>query len=336
MKMELSDFDYDLSKDLIAQKAVFPKDNSRLMIVVGDSIEHKHFYNIIDYLNKDDVLVINESRVSRAKIVGKKETGGKAELILCGKIDSRTFECRIKSSKVGVGNRYVFGRALSAEVIKKEKDIFTARFSKPVNKKIISRLFELPAPPYVKRRVSEKEYQTVYSKKEGSLAAPTAGLHFTKKLLEKIRKKGIKIAKVCLHIDFGTFLPVRGRIEEHTMHEEYFEIDRKNADIINKRKGRLIAVGTTSVRVLESAADKNGKIMAKKGKTVLFIYPGYKFRTKIDALITNFHLPKSTLLMLVSAYYGRENMFWVYDEAIKNGYRFYSLGDAMMLVKNVV
>lgn len=335
MKMELSDFDYDLPKDLIAQKAVFPKDNSRLMIIIGNSIEHKHFHDIIDYLNKDDVLVINESRVSRAKIAGKKETGGKAELILCGKIDSRTFECRIKSSRVRVGNRYVFGKGLSAELIKKDKDIFTARFSKPLNK-ITSGLFELPAPPYVKRRVSEKEYQTVYSKKEGSLAAPTAGLHFTKKLLGKIRKKGVKIAKICLHIDFGTFLPVRGRIEEHTMHEEYFEIDRKNADIINKRKGRLIAVGTTSVRVLESAAGKNGKVMAKKGKTALFIYPSYKFRTKIDALITNFHLPKSTLLMLVSAYYGRENMFLAYDGAIRERYRFYSLGDAMMLVKNIV
>lgn len=334
MKMELDDFDYGLPKELIAQKAAVPKDSSRLMVVKGDKIEYKHFYEIIDYLNKDDVLVINETKVSRAKITGKKMTGSKAELILCDKIDDNTFGCRIKSNKVRVGNEYVFAKGLRCRIIGQEKDVFTVKFNKRIDKKIINNLFELPLPPYVKRRISkEAEYQTVYSKKSGSLAAPTAGLHFTRKLLQKIRKKGVKIAKVCLHIDFGTFLPVRDRIEEHKMHEEYFEIDRKNAEIINRRKGRLVAVGTTSVRTLESAADGKGRIIVKKGRTDIFIYPGYEFRTNIDAMITNFHLPKSTLLMLVSAYYGRERILSAYEEAIKRKYRFYSLGDGMILIK---
>lgn len=332
--LNLNDFDYELPKKLIAQKAAVPKDSSRLMVVKGDKIEYKHFYEIIDYLNKDDVLVINETKVSRAKITGKKMTGSKAELILCDKIDDNTFGCRIKSNKVRVGNEYVFAKGLRCRIIGQEKDVFTVKFNKRIDKKIINNLFELPLPPYVKRRISkEAEYQTVYSKKTGSLAAPTAGLHFTRKLLQKIRKKGVKIAKICLHIDFGTFLPVRGRIEEHRMHEEYFEIDRKNAEIINSRKRRLVAVGTTSVRALESAADGKGRIIAKKGRTDIFIYPGYEFRTNIDAMITNFHLPKSTLLMLVSAYYGRERILSAYEEAIKRKYRFYSLGDGMILIK---
>ncbi|MCX8147611.1 MAG: tRNA preQ1(34) S-adenosylmethionine ribosyltransferase-isomerase QueA, partial [Candidatus Woesearchaeota archaeon] len=313
--MDINDFDYYLPKELIAQKAARPKDSSRLMVLKNDKIEHKHFYDIVDYLQKNDVLVINESKVIRAKICGKKATGGNAALILCGKVnekdekESRIFKARIKANKVRVGDKYIFRGGLSCEVIGQEKDIFTVRFNKPITKNIKKRFFELPAPPYVKRKLTKNsEYQTIYSRKEGSLAAPTAGLHFTRKLLRKIKKKGVKIAKVCLHIDFGTFLPVRGKVEEHKMHEEYFEIDKKNADIINSRKGRLIAVGTTSVRALESSADENGKIMPKKGETDLFIYPGYKFKTKIDALITNFHLPKSTLLMLVSAYYGREKI----------------------------
>jgi S-adenosylmethionine:tRNA ribosyltransferase-isomerase len=332
--MQLDDFNYELPEERIAQEAVKPKDSSRLMVVKNDSIEHRHFHNLIDYLQEGDVLVINESKVSRAKIEGNKITGSKVEIILCEKINNTTFKARIKANKVRVGNKYDFhdGR-LKAEVIGQDKDIFVVEFDKEISNEIIDKYFELPLPPYVKRKINdESEYQTVYSKKEGSLAAPTAGLHFTDELLNKIKDKGVKIATVCLHVDFGTFLPVRGNIKDHKMHEEYYEIDEAAAKTINNRKGRLICVGTTSVRTLESAADSQGKIAPSKNKTEIFIYPGYKFKNKIDCLVTNFHLPKSTLLMLVSAYYGRENILKAYEEAIKEKYRFYSLGDAMLLI----
>ena len=328
--MELSDFDYNLPKGLIAQKPVTPKDHSRLM-VVGKKIEHKHFYDIINYLKKDDVLVINDTKVSRAKIQGKKITGGKIELILCNKLNQETFEARISGNKIRAGQKYIFADKLKCEVLNQDKDIFTVKFNKPITDELRLKLFELPTPPYVKRKISkDSEYQTVYSKESGSVAAPTAGLHFTKELLKKIQDKGIKIARVCLHVDFGTFLPVRGKIQEHKIHKEYFEITKENADIINKRKARLIAVGTTSVRALESSC-KNGKILPTQASTDIFIYPGYKFKIKIDALITNFHFPKSTLLMLVSAYFGREKILEAYKIAVKEKYSFYSLGDAMLL-----
>ena len=329
MKMELSDFDYNLPKELIAQKPAAPKDHSRLM-VVGRIIKHQYFYDIINYLKKDDVLVINDTKVSRAKIQGRKITGSKIELILCKKLNSTGFECRIKGNKIRIGNKYVFG-SLQCEVIAQKNDIFTVKFNKPITQEIINKLFELPLPPYVKRKIqNDSEYQTVYSDKEGSLAAPTAGLHFTNGLLKKIQDKGVKIARICLHVDFSTFLPVCGKIQEHKMHKEYFEITKENAGIINNRKGRLITVGTTSVRALESSC-KNGKILPQKTLTEIFIYPGYRFKTKIDALITNFHFPKSTLLMLVSAYFGREKILEAYKIAVKEKYHFYSLGDAMLL-----
>jgi len=198
----------------------------------------------------------------------------------------------------------------------------------------VDAIFELPTPPYFKRKLeNDSEYQTVYSKKDGSLAAPTAGLHFTPELLTQIKKKGVKIAKVLLHVDFGTFLEIKGKIKEHHMHEEYFEVSKEAADTINNCKGRLVVVGTTSVRTLESAVDAKGKVIAQKSRTSIFIYPGYRFRNRIDLLITNFHLPESTLIMLVSAYYGREKVLAAYSEAIKQKYRFYSLGDAMLLIK---
>jgi len=332
--MELSDFYYELPKELIAQKAMVPKDHSRLMVLNKGKIEHRHFYDIINYLKKDDVLVINETKVSKARVCGRKLTGSAVELILCKKLAPKRYECRIKGNRIRLGNRYMFGEGLGCEVVARDNDIFTVEFSSPITKKLIDTLFELPTPPYVKRKLgSDLEYQTVYSRKEGSLAAPTAGLHFTPELLARIKQKGVKIAKVLLHVDFGTFLEIKGRIEEHHMHEEYFEVSKAAADTINHRKGRLILVGTTSVRTLESAADANGKIIHQKSRTSIFIYPGYTFKNRIDALITNFHLPESTLIMLVSAYYSREKILQAYQEAIRQKYRFYSLGDAMLLIR---
>jgi S-adenosylmethionine:tRNA ribosyltransferase-isomerase len=327
--MKLSDFDYTLPEELIAQEPISPRDHSRLM-VLNSRIEHKHFYNIIDYLKKGDVLVINETKVEHAKITGIKQTGTKVELIAVKVLGDRC-RCRLKTKNPKPGNRLIFGKFIGT-IVEQEGEEFIVEFNKDVNY-ILKKIGELPTPSYIKKKLEkDSQYQTVYSKKLGSMAAPTAGLHFTKGLLKKIEDKGVKIAKVTLHVDFGTFLPVRD-IKKKTLHREYFEIDEKNADIINKRKGKLIVVGTTSVRALESVADKHGKIAAKTGTTELFIKPGYRFKTKIDAMITNFHLPKSTLLMLVSAFFGRKKILDAYKVAIKKRYRLFSFGDAMLILK---
>ncbi len=330
--MKLNDFDYKLPKELIAQKPLRPRDISKLMVLKNGKIKQDIFRNIINYLEKGDVLVLNETKVIRSKLVGKKETGSHAELIILNENQNkkgRIYACRIKASNPRIGTRFVFKNNLTGEIVKKENDLFYVKF----NRKIKESELELPLPPYVKSKVEKEEYyQTAYAKKQGSVAAPTAGFHFTEELLDKIKNKGIKIAKVCLHIDFGTFLPVRD-LDNHKMHKEFFSLDKKNAELINSRKGRLIAVGTTSVRTLESCSDENGKVHAKTGYTELFIYPGYKFKTKIDALITNFHLPKSTLLLLVCAYYRREKILDAYSEAVKKRYRFYSFGDGMIILK---
>jgi S-adenosylmethionine:tRNA ribosyltransferase-isomerase len=273
--------------------------------------------------------VINETKVIPAKLKGNKLTGGKVELIV-REFNKNKCKCILKIRNPKIGTKMRFGK-YSGELIGIEKESFIVEFDENISK-IMKQIGELPTPSYIKRKIDKNsQYQTVYSSKKGSVAAPTAGLHFTKKLLNQIKKKGIKIAKVCLHVDFGTFLPVRD-INKNTLHEEYFEIDKKNADIINNRKGRLFVVGTTSVRLLESA-NKNKKIIPKKGKTEIFIKPGYKFKTKIDALITNFHLPKSTLLMLVSAFIGTKKILNAYKIAVKNNYRFFSFGDAMLIFK---
>ena len=325
--MKLTDFDYSLPIGMIAQEPVSPRDNSRLM-VVNSKIEHKRFSDIVDYLSKGDVLVVNETKVVPAKIVGKKKTGTKVELIV-EKVNGRKAECWIKSKNPRVGNRLIFGKFIG-EIVKQKKAQVSVVFNADVNL-IMKKIGEMPIPPYVKRKLDrDSQYQTVYSKKKGSIAAPTAGLHFTKRLLKKIKAKGVKLAKVCLHVDFGTFLPVRD-LKGHKMHPEYFEVDKKNAAIINNAK-RLIVVGTTSMRALESVA-KNGKIKAGKGNTALFVKPGYRFKMKYDAMITNFHLPKSTLLMLVSAFVGRKKILKAYKEAVKKKYRFFSFGDAMLLCK---
>ncbi|MEE9525022.1 MAG: tRNA preQ1(34) S-adenosylmethionine ribosyltransferase-isomerase QueA [Candidatus Woesearchaeota archaeon] len=326
--MKLEDFDYNLPEERIAQSPISPRDSSKLM-VINSKIEHKHFYDITDYLEKGDVLVVNETKVVHAKLIGEKSTGTKVELIV-EEIKGRKAECWIKSKNPKVGNRLIFGKYIG-KIIKEDKAQVLVEFNEEVDK-ILKEKGILPTPPYIKRKLdSDSQYQTVYSKKKGSVAAPTAGLHFTKRLLDKIKKKGVKIAKVTLHIDFGTFLPVRN-INKKKLHKEYFEIDKNNAKIINNAK-RLIVVGTTSMRALESVADKHGKIRTKKGNTELFIKPGYRFKLKYNAMITNFHLPKSTLLMLVSAFIGRKKILDAYKLAVKNKYRFFSFGDAMLLLK---
>ncbi len=334
LKVDPEEFDYDLSPGLIAQHAVVPKDHARMLVVQGDNITHHNFYDLPSFLNEGDILVINETKVSKAKIRGKKATGGNAELVLCETVDDRTFKCRIKSRNVLIGNRYIFSD-LEGTVIAKDYDIFTVQFDRPITEEVRAHLFELPTPPYIKQALSsDEEYQTVYAKEEGSLAAPTAGLHFTQDLLDNLRKKGVVIVKVCLHVDYGTFMTVRGRLQDHRMHEEYFEVSKEAADLINNRKRRLFCVGTTSVRTLESAADDAGIIIPQRSKTDIFIYPGYEWKNRIQGLITNFHLPKSTLLMLVSSYIGKEQIFSAYKEAIKERYRFYSLGDATLLLND--
>ena len=437
--MKRSDFDYNLPKELIAQKPAEVRHDSHLMIVKKDGkgrniIEHKHFYDIIDYLKEGDVLVVNNTKVLPFKFLGRKETGGKAEMILGNRIvddedykgeinykkdykenykkGKNRYECRIKTTKARIGTKLIFGDntkkedkkyqkeklshetcwsmsgdnkekeikscfqshiRIKATIVDKIEDKYIIEFDRDYSVEELSMIGEIPLPPYIKDYKGDvSKYQTVYSRyyerrnnenedrknnveKTGSIAAPTAGLHFTDELLDKIRKKGVKIAEVCLHVSFGTFIPVRyDDIIKHKMEAEYYIVDEKSANIINSRKftdkngkfidtngiektGRLFVVGTTALKTLETAADDNGKsdgdrkICAKKGWSSLFIYPGYKFRC-VDAMITNFHLPRSTLLLLVSAFAGRECILAAYETAKAEGYRFYSFGDAMLIV----
>ncbi len=332
--MDLLDYDYRLPNELIAQAPSEPKSSSRLMVIKGKKIEHKRFYDILDYLNKGDVLVVNETKVSKNKIVGMKSTGSKVEVILMRQDKPYVYTCRIKG-KAKVGSILLFRQGLNAEVIENIDGVYKIRFNKKNISRIIGEIGELPLPPYVREKLkSPSQYQTVYSKKGGSLAAPTAGLHFTEELMDKIKKKGIKIASICLHVGFGTFLPIRCSVEEHPMEPEYYEISGRAAETINLRKGRLIVVGTTTLKTLESSCTEEGKVKPGKGWSNIFIYPPYRFKSNPDALITNFHLPKSTLILLVSAYYGRDNILRAYKEAVKEKYRFYSLGDATLLLRD--
>jgi len=330
-KTSIDDYDYDLPKELIAQEQIKPRTHSRLMVLKNNKIIHDRFCNIINYLKKDDILVINETKVLRIKLSGKKETGGKISLMLVLKKDNHTAECVFKGN-LKQGNLLYFSKGIKGEITKRKENKVEVKFNKSINH-IIKTIGKLPLPPYIKKDLkNEEDYQTVYAKKLGSFASPTAGLHFDKKLLKKIKNKGIKIAKICLHVSFDTFLPIKEKdFTKHKMHGEYCFINKKNAEIINKAK-RLFVVGTTTLRTLETMTHK-GKVKPGKKFTTLFIYPGYKFKLKYKGLITNFHLPKSTLLLLVSAFYGREKILRAYKEAIKHKYRFYSLGDAMLLVK---
>lgn len=325
--MNLEDFKYALSKELIAQRPASPRTHSRLMILKEGKIVHERFYDIINYLEKDDVLVINETKVLKIKIQGTKLTGGKIELML----EDNEGNAVVKG-KTKISDTLLFDNNIRGKIINKKANKVKVEFNISINE-VINQIGKLPTPPYIKEPLkSDAEYQTVYAKKDGSFAAPTAGLHFDQALLQKIQDKGVKIAKICLHVSGDTFLPViESQIEKHKMHGEFCEIDEKNAEIINNAK-RLFVVGTTALRTLESFA-VSGKVQAGKKVTKIFIYPGYEWKLKYSGLITNFHLPKSTLLMMISAFYDREKILGAYREAVLQKYRFYSLGDAMLVFK---
>lgn len=342
--MQLTDFYYDLPEELIAQDPLEKRSDSRLMVVGREDgqIEHKHFYDIIDYLNPGDCLVINDTKVIPARLMGvKEETGASIEVLLLKRKEEKVWETLVKpGKKMKVGARVSFGDGLLVgEVIDiVEEGNRLIRFEyEGIWEELLDQLGQMPLPPYITHQLKDKNrYQTVYAKHEGSAAAPTAGLHFTTELLEQIQKKGVEIAHVTLHVGLGTFRPVKvDNILEHHMHSEFYVIEQEAAEKINaakKRGNQIISVGTTSTRTIESVADENGQLRAASGWTDIFIYPGYKFKV-VDSLITNFHLPESTLLMLVSALSTRENMLHAYEVAVQEKYRFFSFGDAMFIQK---
>ena len=341
--MKTSDFYYDLPEELIAQDPLEDRTASRLLVLDRQTgtVEHKIFSDVIDYLNKGDCLVINNTRVIPARLIGEKEgTGGKVEVLLLKRRANDVWETLVKpGKKLKPGAKITFGdgrlRAEVLEVVEEGNRLVKFHYE-GIFEEILDSLGEMPLPPYITHKLEDKEmYQTVYAKFDGSAAAPTAGLHFTKELLNKIEEKGIKIASITLHVGLGTFRPVKvDDVNNHHMHTEWYEVNAEAAEIINETKrngGRVICVGTTSCRTIESVADDNGYMKAKTGETDIFIYPGYKFKI-MDGLITNFHLPESTLVMLVSAFAGKENVLAAYETAVKERYRFFSFGDAMILI----
>jgi len=340
--MNVSDFNYELPKELIAQDPLEKRSESRLMVLdkATGKVTHKHFYDIIEYINEGDCLIINNTKVIPARLYGVKEdTGAAIEILLLKRVDGNTWECLSRpGKKARVGARIVFGEGLLTgeivDVVEEGNRLIRFEYD-GIFEEILDKLGEMPLPPYITHKLQDKSrYQTVYAKYDGSAAAPTAGLHFTPELLQSLRDKGVKIAEVTLHVGLGTFRPVKvENVLEHHMHSEYYEITKEACDIINNTKangGKVISVGTTSTRTVESAADENGLLTPKKGDTDIFIYPGFNFKV-IDSLITNFHLPESTLIMLVSALAGRENVLAAYEEAVKERYRFFSFGDAMLI-----
>ena len=338
--MKLSDFMYDLPEARIAQTPVEPRDHSRLMVIHRDTgaIEHRHFYDIIDYLNPGDCLVINDTRVIPARLYGERPSGGACEVLLLKQLGPKRWETLVRpGKKLKPGAEVIFGDGRLKGRVMETTDVggriveFECEGSFEA---ALDALGEMPLPPYIHEKLQDRDrYQTVYAKQDGSAAAPTAGLHFTPGLMDRIRAKGVDIVPVLLHVGLGTFRPVKvENIEEHEMHSEYFEVTQEAADRVNAaraRGGRIIAVGTTSVRTLESAAE-GGKLVSKRGDTNIFIKPGYRFQL-VDALITNFHLPGSTLIMLVSALWDRERILVAYKTAVENEYRFFSFGDAMLI-----
>ncbi|EKQ56993.1 MULTISPECIES: tRNA preQ1(34) S-adenosylmethionine ribosyltransferase-isomerase QueA [unclassified Clostridium] len=340
--MDVKDFDFYLPEELIAQHPLEQRDSSRLMVLnkkTGE-IEHKRFHDILRYLNNGDTLVLNDTRVMPARLIGEKEgTGGKIEFLLLKRIETDKWECLSKPGKSArVGRRFTFGEGrLKAEVVevKENGNRVVEFFYEGIFEEVLDSLGEMPLPPYIHERLEDRErYQTVYSKENGSAAAPTAGLHFTKELLQEIKDKGINIVYLTLHVGLGTFRPVKVEsIEEHEMHSEFYMLSKESAEIINETKKRgnsVISVGTTSTRTLETIGDENGYVKEQSGWTNIFIYPGYKFKV-VDKLITNFHLPESTLIMLVSTLAGKDNVMNAYKEAVNEKYRFFSFGDAMFI-----
>lgn len=340
--MKVSDFDYNLPDELIAQTPIEKRDESRMLVLnrVENKIEHRHFYDCIEYINPGDVLVINDTKVIPARLFGKKTgTDRSIEVFLLKRENYSEWQALLKpGKKVKIGDKIIFSDDLSAVLIKKLPDgVVHIQFEfNGIFEEILSRLGNVPLPPYIREELKDfNRYQTIYAEHDGSCAAPTAGLHFTNELMQRIRLKGIDIVPILLHVGLGTFRPVKTeQVEDHIMHSEFFSVNEESADRINtarKNGGRVIAVGTTSVRVLESVCDSNGYIMPKTGETDIFIYPGYRFKA-VDSLITNFHLPKSTLLMLVSAFAGRETILKAYTEAVEQRYRFFSFGDSMLII----
>ena len=339
--MNISDFDYFLPEEQIAQVPADPRDSSRMMVLSPQtqSIEHRHFYQLDEYLTDGDVLIFNDTRVIPARLIGVRQpTGGKAEVFLLRQLERDQWEVLVKPGrKMRVGSVITFGHELSCEVLAYTD--FGGRIVKfsyeGIFEEILDRLGTMPLPPYIHETLEDPErYQTIYSREKGSAAAPTAGLHFTESLMDRLRKKGVHLGFVTLHVGLGTFRPVQvDEIEDHVMHSEFYSIPTETADLIRmaKQEGRrVVAVGTTSIRTLESAAVDHGMIEEKRGQTNIFIYPGYQFKI-VDAVITNFHLPKSTLIMLVSAFAGREFTLQAYRTAVEENYRFFSFGDAMLI-----
>ena len=340
--MKTHDFWYELPEELIAQTPLLQRDASRLLALdrKTGAIEHKHFYDIIDYLRPGDCLVMNDSRVLPARLLGHRPTGGAVEVLLLRDLGDKKWECLCKPGrKMQVGSEVIFGNGeLTATVVAVQEDgnrVVEFHYE-GIFLEVLERLGKMPLPPYIKAELADQErYQTVYSKEVGSAAAPTAGLHFTTDLLEKVRAMGVKTAFVTLHVGLGTFRPVKAEeISEHHMHSELCMLSEETAKILNETKangGRIICIGTTSCRTLESLVNDDGSFAAKSKWTEIFIYPGYQFKA-MQGLITNFHLPESTLVMLVSAFAGRENVLNAYNEAVQERYRFFSFGDAMILI----
>ena len=339
--MKTSDFWYDLPEELIAQTPLEQRDTSRLLVLDKDTgdVKHQHFYDIIEYLRPGDCLVMNDSRVLPARLLGHRPTGGAVEVLLLRDLGSKRWECLCKPGrKMQVGHEVIFGDGeLTATVVEvQDTGNRVVEFHYDgIFLEVLERLGKMPLPPYIKAELQDQErYQTVYSREVGSAAAPTAGLHFTNELLDKIREKGVKTAFVTLHVGLGTFRPVKAEdISEHHMHAELCMISAETAAVLNETRaagGRIICVGTTSCRTLESLVNEDGSFEAKSKWTEIFIFPGYQFKA-MQALITNFHLPESTLVMLVSAFAGRENVLSAYEEAVRERYRFFSFGDAMFI-----
>ena len=339
--MKVSEFNYDLPEELIAQHPYDKRDEARLMVLDRENktIENKIFKDVIDYLNPGDCLVINNTKVIPARLYGKKETGANVEFLLLNRIENDTWEAMVRPGrKLLPGTKVIFGDGLLKATVQEILDGGNRKVEfeyDGIFNEILDEIGMMPLPPYIHESLEDKDkYQTVYAKYEGSAAAPTAGLHFTPELLEKIKEKGIEIANVTLHVGIGTFRPVKEEnIEDHDMHSEHYYIKKEDAEKINKSKrngNKVVAVGTTSCRVLESIANNEGYVEETEGDTSIFIYPGYKFKC-IDALITNFHLPESTLIMLVSALAGKDFILEAYNKAVSEKYKFFSFGDAMII-----
>lgn len=343
--MKTSDFYFELPEEMIAQDPLMDRTQSKLMVLGKNNghIEHKHFHNIIEYLNPGDCLVLNDTRVIPARLYGAREgSGGKVEILLLTRLGADRWEVLAKPGrKVKPGNKIVFGTGeltcTVEEIIDDGKRIIQFEYE-GIFEEVLDRLGEMPLPPYITHKLEDKErYQTVYSKNNGSAAAPTAGLHFTEDLISSIKEKGVKVAYVTLHVGLGTFRPVKiDNLEDHDMHSEFYMIEKDQADLISETKqkgGRIISVGTTSTRTLESCTNEEGILQPGSGWTKIFIYPGYTFKL-VDCLITNFHLPESTLIMLVSALAGKESVLNAYEVAVKEQYRFFSFGDAMLITNS--